>query len=81
MDEYIDVAATLDFTVLKTVHDLFKQNTRISRALINEVLTGTMTDRQVRVLITKMESLGLIQREGEKRSIRYLQTDCYSRMF
>lgn len=81
MDEYADVAEALDFSVLKTIHGLFKQNTRISRALMNEALTGVLTDRQVRVLITKMESLGLIQREGEKRGVRYLQTERFARMF
>ena len=48
---------------------------------MNEALTGVLTDRQVRVLITKMESLGLIQREGEKRGVRYLQTERFARMF
>ncbi len=43
--------------------------------------TDIMTDRQVRVLITKMESLGLIQREGEKRGVRYLQTERFERLF
>ena len=81
VDEYADVAEALDFSVLKTIHGLFKQNTRISRALMNEALTGVLTDRQVRVLITKMESLGLIQREGEKRGVRYLQTERFARMF
>lgn len=35
----------------------------------------------VRILISKMESLGLIQREGEKRGVRYLQTARFERMF
>lgn len=81
VDEYADVADALDFSILQIVHGLFKQNTRISRALMNEALTGIMTDRQVRVLITKMESLGLLQREGEKRGVRYLQTERFARMF
>lgn len=81
VDEYADVAETLDFTILQIVHGLFKQNTRISRALINEALNGIMTDRQVRVLITKMESLGLLQREGVKRGVRYLQTERFAQMF
>ena len=81
VDEYADVAEALDFSILQIVHGLFKQNTRISRALMNEALTGIMTDRQVRVLITKMESLGLLQREGEKRGVRYLQTERFERMF
>ena len=55
--------------------------TRISRTLLNEALTGSLTDRQVRILISKMESLGLIQREGEKRGVRYLQTVRFERMF
>ena len=54
---------------------------RISRTLLNEALTGSLTDRQVRILISKMESLGLIQREGEKRGVRYLQTARFERMF
>lgn len=81
VDEYADVVETLDFTILQIVHGLFKQNTRISRALINEALNGIMTDRQVRVLITKMESLGLLQREGVKRGVRYLQTERFAQMF
>ena len=81
VDEYADVAEALDFSILQIVHGLFKQNTRISRALVNEALNGIMTDRQVRVLITKMESLGLLQREGEKRGVRYLQTERFARMF
>lgn len=81
IDEYADVAETLDFAVLKTVNELFKHNTHISRTLLNEVLADTMTDRQVRVLIAKMESLGLIHREGEKRGVRYLQTERFARMF
>ena len=81
VDEYADVAEALDMSVLKIVHGLFKRNTRISRTLLNEALTGIMTDRQVRVLISKMESLGLIQREGEKRGVRYLQTERFERMF
>jgi len=48
---------------------------------LNEALTGSLTDRQVRILISKMESLGLIQREGEKRGVRYLQTARFERMF
>ena len=48
---------------------------------LDEALTDIMTDRQVRVLITKMESLGLLQREGEKRGVRYLQTERFARMF
>ena len=81
VDEYADVADVLDFSILQTIHGLFKQNTRISRALLNKALTDIMTDRQVRVLITKMESLGLLQREGEKRGVRYLQTERFARMF
>ena len=81
VDEYADVAEALDFSILQIVHGLFKQNTRISRALMNEALAGIMTDRQVRVLIAKMESLGLLQREGEKRGVRYLQTERFERMF
>lgn len=40
-----------------------------------EVLIGIMCGRQVRVLIIKMEFLGLLQHEGEKRCIRHLQTE------
>ena len=40
-----------------------------------------MTDRQVRVLISKMETLCLVQREGEKRGVRYLQTERFERLF
>lgn len=81
VDEYADVAEALDMSILKTVHSLFKRNTRISRTLLNEALTGSLTDRQVRILISKMESLGLIQREGEKRGVRYLQTARFERLF
>ena len=81
VDEYADVAEALDMSVLKIVHGLFKRNTRISRTLLNEALTGIMTDRQVRVLISKMENLGLVQREGEKRGVRYMQTERFARMF
>ena len=80
-DEYADVTDALDVSVLKIVHGLFKRNTRISRTLLKEALTDIMTDRQVRVLISKMESLGLVQREGEKRGARYLQTERFERMF
>ena len=31
-------------------------------------------------VIPKMESLGLVQREGEKRGARYLQTERFERM-
>lgn len=40
-----------------------------------------LTDSQVSVLITKMESHGLIQRKGEKRGIRYLPTERFAKMF
>ena len=48
---------------------------------MNEAMTGSLTDRQVRILISKMESPGLIQREGAKRGMRYLQTARFERMF
>lgn len=46
-----------------------------------QVILGSLTDRQVRVLIAKMEESGLIAREGEKRGVQYRQTDLYRKMF
>ena len=72
----------LDVDTLKLLRES-EDHVEFKRAIHNFPFDGgdRHNDRQVRVLITKMESLGLIQREGEKRGVRYLQTERFERLF
>ena len=80
VNPYAHILKSIDINILRKVNDLFAHNTRINRTIVNHEFSGSLTDRQVRVLIAKMEELGLTVREGEKRGVQYRQTDLYRKM-
>ena len=78
---YAHILKSFDINILRKVNDIFAHNTKINRTIVNQEFFGILTDRQVRVLIAKMEELGLIVREGKKRGVKYRQTDLYRKIF
>ena len=59
---------------LKMVSDCFRKHGFISRTILNDVFTNILSDRQVRAFISKMEEMGIIQKEGVGRNTRYIKT-------
>jgi len=78
---YAHILKSFDINKLRKINDLFAHNTKINRTIVNQEFSGVLTDRQVRVLIAKMEESGLIVREGEKRGVQYRQTDLFRKIF
>lgn len=78
---YAHILKSFDINILRKVNNLFAHNTKINRTIVNQEFSGSLTDRQVRVLIAKMEESGLIVREGEKRGVQYRQTDLFRKIF
>ena len=59
---------------LKMVSDCFRKHGFISRTILNDVFTNILSDRQVRAFISKMEDVGIIQKESAGEYTRYTKT-------
>ena len=63
-NEAVEKLKGLNMNHLKMVSDSFRKYGFISRTILNEVFMDILSDRQVRVFISKMEEVGLIQKES-----------------
>lgn len=59
---------------LKMVSDCFRKHGFISRTILNDVFTNILSDRQVRAFISKMEDVGIIQKESAGKYTHYTKT-------
>ena len=73
-NEAVEKLKGLNMNHLKMVSDCFRKNGFINRTVLNEIFADILSDRQVRVFISKMEEIGIIQKEGAGRITRYIKT-------
>ena len=59
---------------LKTVAECFNQDGFINRTMLKEAFKEVLSEKQIRALLTKMEKIGIIQKEGAGKYTRYLKT-------
>ena len=76
-DEYQDVTAEklkgLNMHHLKLASDCFRKNGFINRAILKDVFTDILSEKQVRGFISKMEDAGIIHKEGAGKYTRYIK--------
>lgn len=73
-NEAVEKLKGLNMNHLKMVSDSFRKYGFISRTILNEVFMDILSDRQVRVFISKMEEVGIIQKESAGKYTRYAKT-------
>lgn len=59
---------------LKMVSDSFRKHGFISRSMLKEVFADILSEKQIRILISKMEDVGIIQKESAGKYTRYTKT-------
>lgn len=59
---------------LQMVAECFKTDTFINRSTLIQTLGNELSDRQIRFLITKMENVGFIKRNGMGKNTQYSKT-------
>lgn len=64
----------LNMNHLKMVSDSFRKHGFISRSMLKEVFADILSEKQIRILISKMEDVGIIQKEGAGKYTRYTKT-------
>ncbi len=77
-DEYRNESAErvkgLNMNYLKLVSDCFHKNGYINRSLLKDAFIDSLSDRQIRIFISKMENAGIIQKEGSGKNTCYVKT-------
>lgn len=77
-DEYQDATAEklkgFNMQHLKLVSDCFLKHGFINRTILKDVFADTLSDRQIRMFISKMEDVEIIQKEGAGKYTRYIKT-------
>lgn len=77
-DDYHNEAAEklkgLNMSHLKMVSDSFRKHGFISRSMLKEVFVDILSEKQIRILISKMEDVGIIQKESAGKYTRYTKT-------
>ena len=73
-NEYAEKLKELNITHLKQVSDCFDKNGHISRTLLKEIFQDTLTEKQIRTFISKMENAGIILKESAGKYTRYIKT-------
>lgn len=64
----------LNMNHLKLVSDCFRKNGFISRTVLKEEFADILSEKQIRAFISKMEDLGIIQKENAGKYTRYVKT-------
>lgn len=59
---------------LKMVSDCFRKHGFIGRSMLKEVFVDILSEKQIRILISKMEEVGIIQKESASKYTRYAKT-------
>lgn len=73
-NEAVEKLKGLNMNHLKMVSDSFRKNGFISRSTLKETFVDILSEKQIRSLISKMEDVGLIQKEGAGKYTRYTKT-------
>lgn len=77
-DEYRNETAEklkgLNVNHLKLVSDCFRKNGFISRTILKREFADILSEKQIRAFISKMEDLGIIQKENAGKYTRYVKT-------
>lgn len=64
----------LNMNHLKLVSDCFHKNGYINRSVLNDAFIDILSDRQIRIFVSKMEDVGIIRKEGTGKNTRYVKT-------
>ena len=64
----------LNMNHLKLVSDCFQKNGYINRSVLNDAFIDILSDRQIRIFVSKMEDVGIIRKEGTGKNTRYVKT-------
>lgn len=69
-NEFAERLKGLSMTHLKLVSDCFYKNGYINRSLLKKVFQDMLSEKQIRGLISKMENVGIIQKDGAGKYTR-----------
>ena len=73
-NEFAERLKGLSMTHLKLVSDCFYKNGYINRSVLNDAFIDILSDRQIRIFVSKMEDVGIIRKEGTGKNTRYVKT-------
>lgn len=71
----IDKSRNIPLEQIQVVQSCFEQETFINRSMLVEAFGVSLTEKQIRTLLTKLEECNFIKRSGSGRSTQYSKTE------